>query len=203
MIRLSANTVTVKSTSESTKTTALVLFASPRSNGFTKTLLDAFLNGLDSNYEIKIIDCYKLSPMPCDDCGLCKKADGCKFSDLDEYDRLLNSSELLVIATPVYNLSVPSPLKAAMDRSQRYFNKRFSLGIKPPIKKHKEAVLLMTCGSDDTAGFEIIQKQFERMFTVINTTLCAVVTAHSTDKRTNITDEVDKAYLLGQAISKK
>lgn len=203
MIRLSANTATVKSTSEAAKQTALVLFASPRNNGCTKKMLDAFLDGLGNAYEINIIDCYKLSPMPCTDCGLCKKTDGCKFDDLDEYDRLLNSAELLVVATPVYNLSMPSPLKAVADRSQRYFNKRFSLGIKPPIKKHKEAVLLMTCGSDNTTGFEIIQKQFEQMFTIINTTLSAVVTAHGTDKRSDISKETDKAYLLGQAIAKK
>lgn len=203
MIRLSANTATAKSTSESTKKTALVLFASPRNNGCTKKMLDAFLNGLGNAYEIKIVDCYKLSPMPCDDCGLCKKADGCKFSDLDEYDRMLNSAELLVIATPVYNLSMPSPLKAVADRSQRYFNKRFSLGIKPPIEKHKEAVLLMTCGSDDTTGFEIIQKQLEQMFTVINTTLSAAVIASGTDKRADMSKEADKAYLLGQSIAEK
>lgn len=76
-------------------------------------------------------------PKPCIHCGKCETADLCVFDDLDEYNKLLNEAEALVFASPVYNLSVPAPLKALIDRSQRYFSKRFSLGIKPPIKNIK------------------------------------------------------------------
>lgn len=163
----------------------LVLFSSPRNNGYTKRLLDSFLCGVDNKYEVKIIDCYKLMPNPCTHCCVCEKSDLCIFHDLDEYDKLLNEAEVLVFASPVYNLSVPSPLKALIDRSQRYFSKRFSLGIKPPVKTHKKAVLLLTCGSNDRSGFEIIEKQLSRMFTILNTELFRKVCMPETDMITD------------------
>lgn len=172
---------------------ALVLFASPRKNGYTKKLLEAFLDGLDGSYEVKVIDCYKLAPLPCNACGACEKFDACTFHDLDEYDALLNRAELLVFASPVYNLSLPSPLKAIVDRSQRYFSKRFSLGIRPPIKIHKRAVLLLTCGSEDEVGFDIITKQLSRMFTILNTELYASVCMPKTDSIINTEDFEYKA----------
>lgn len=169
----------------------LVLFSSPRKSGYTKKLLDSFLNEIGEKYDIKIIDCYKLMPKPCIHCGVCEKADSCTFNDLDEYDKLLNEAEVLVFASPVYNLSVPSPMKALVDRSQRYFSKRFSLGIKPPIKLHKKAILLLTCGSIDDSGFNIIEKQLSRMFTILNTEIFGSVYMSETDKITD-TDKYEK-----------
>ncbi len=178
---------------------ALVLFSSPR-NGYTKLLLDAFLDGLGGNYDVRLIDCYKLSPAPCRACGACEKADMCALSDLDEYDALLNKAELLVFASPVYNLSVPSPLKAIVDRSQRYFSKRFSLGIRPPVSVRKKAVLLLTCGSSDRSGFDIITKQLVKMFTVLNTELYASVCMPNTDCVTDITPYLNEARMTAKGL---
>lgn len=178
----------------------LVLYSSPRKNGYTKKLLDAFLSVVNDKYDIKIIDCYKLMPKPCVHCGKCERADLCIFDDLDEYDKLLNKAEALIFASPVYNLSVPSPLKALIDRSQRYFSKRFSLGIKPPIKAHKKAVLLLTCGSSDESGFEIIEKQLSRMFTIMNTELFGSVCMSKTDKLEDIDVYENQVYELARAM---
>lgn len=193
MIHLSANTVKTKSLNKNNmnKPLMLVLFSSPRKNGYTKKLLDSFLYEVDERYDVKIIDCYKLMPKPCIHCGACEKADSCIFDDLNEYDKLLNKAEVLVFASPVYNLSVPSPLKALIDRSQRYFSKRFSLGIKPPVKVHKKAILILTCGSDDDSGFNIINKQLSRMFTILNTELFGSVYMPGTDNITD-TDKYEK-----------
>lgn len=178
---------------------ALVLFASPR-NGYTKKLLDAFLDGLCDNYDVRIIDCYKLSPAPCTACGVCERADTCVFSDLDEYNTLLNKAELLVFASPVYNLSMPSPLKAIVDRSQRYFSKRFSLGVMPPIEVYKRAVLLLTCGSSDRSGFDIITKQLSKMFTILNTKLYTSVCMPNTDDITDVTPYENEARITAKSL---
>lgn len=202
VICLSANiakTALINNNQEN-KPLMLVLFSSPRKNGYTKKLLEAFLIATENKYDIKILDCYKLMPKPCIHCGKCEKADLCVFDDLDEYDALLNEAEALVFASPVYNLSVPAPLKALVDRSQRYFSKRFSLGIKPPIKKHKKAVLLLTCGSNDESGFEIIERQFSRMFTIINTELFGKVCLAETDRINDITEYEKQAHELAKSI---
>lgn len=202
VICLSVNTAKTAHTNnnQENKPLMLVLFSSPRKNGYTKKLLDYFLKVAENKYNVKILDCYKLMPKPCIHCGKCEKSDACIFDDLDEYDRLLNEAEALVFASPVYNLSVPAPLKALIDRSQRYFSKRFSLGIKPPIKKHKRAVLLLTCGSDDESGFDIIEKQLLRMFTIMNTEFLGKVCIPKTDEIKSIELYEDQAYELAEII---
>ena len=203
MICLSANTAKTAliNNTDKNKPLMLVLFSSPRKNGYTQKLLNSFLNAVGDKYDVKIIDCYKLMPKPCIHCGSCEQSDRCIFDDLDEYDKLLNRAELLVLASPVYNLSVPSPLKALIDRSQRYFSKRFSLGIKPPVKTHKKAILLLTCGSDDKSGFDIIEKQLSRMFTIINTKLYGKVYMPRTDRAESTAPYENQAFELGKAIS--
>lgn len=203
VICLSANTAKTAliNNTDKNKPLMLVLFSSPRKNGYTQKLLNSFLNAVGDKYDVKIIDCYKLMPKPCIHCGSCEQSDRCIFDDLDEYDKLLNRAELLVLASPVYNLSVPSPLKALIDRSQRYFSKRFSLGIKPPVKTHKKAILLLTCGSDDKSGFDIIEKQLSRMFTIINTKLYGKVYMPRTDRAESTAPYENQAFELGKAIS--
>lgn len=203
MICLSANIVKTAliNNNKKNKPVMLVLFSSPRKNGYTKKLLDSFLSVAKNEYDVRIIDCYKLMPKPCIHCGKCETADLCVFDDLDEYNTLLNEAEALVFASPVYNLSVPAPLKALIDRSQRYFSKRFSLGIKPPIKKHKKAILLLTCGSDDRSGFEIIEKQLSRMFTIINAELFGKVSIAETDKIKDTTECERQAYELAKSLA--
>ena len=98
-------------------------------------------------------------------------------------------------------MSVPAPLKALVDRSQRYFSKRFSLGIKPPIKKHKKAVLLLTCGSNDESGFEIIEKQLSRMFTIMNTELFGKICVAETDRIKDIAEYEKQAYELAKNLA--
>ena len=101
---------------------ALVLFSSPHKDGHTKKLLEAFLDGLKGeDWQVKSLDICKVNIHPCIACGYCQKADGCAFRDLDEFDRDLRACDLLLIATPVYNLSFPAQLKAVIDRFQRYF----------------------------------------------------------------------------------
>lgn len=203
VICLSANIVktALVNNNKKNKPIMLVLFSSPRKNGYTKKLLDSFLSVAKNEYDVRIIDCYKLMPKPCIHCGKCETADLCVFDDLDEYNTLLNEAEALVFASPVYNLSVPAPLKALIDRSQRYFSKRFSLGIKPPIKKHKKAILLLTCGSNDRSGFEIIEKQLSRMFTIINTELFGKVSIAETDKIKDTTECERQAYELAKSLA--
>lgn len=179
------------------KKSAVVLFGSPRSNGYTSTLLSYFLKELNA-YEITFIDCYKENVHPCIDCGLCKSKETCKFHDLDNLDYYLRTTDLLIIATPVYNLSIPSPLKAIFDRMQRYFSARFYQNKKPPIKKAKNAVLLLTCGSNDERGPKIIITQIKMVFTILNSKLTGTIVWYDTDKG----PKIDKLIPEIQKISK-
>ncbi len=156
----------------------LVLFCSPHSQGHTHRLLESFLARFreNSGWEITETDVYAAGIKPCIGCGACAKKEGCAFPDFDSLDSALRRSDLLVIASPVYNYAFPAPMKAVLDRTQQYFEARFSLHRQPPIRKHRDAVLLLTMGSQDEFAVEVTTRQLERAFSVMNTTLrgCAV-----------------------------
>lgn len=154
------------------KISVTVIFASPHSDGACAEILSSFLEKLGLPLNIQIFNAYALNAAPCTDCGYCKTTEQCAFRDLDEFFAYLESCDLLIIASPVYNMSFPSPMKAILDRFQRYFNARFSLGIKPAIKKHHKAVLLAAAGSDKESG-EVLVRQLRQSFSVMNTELIA------------------------------
>jgi NAD(P)H-dependent FMN reductase len=95
-------------------------------------------------------------------------------------DAALQRADILVIASPVYVLGFPAPLKALLDRGQQYFEAKFSLGI-TAIKKHKKAVLLSAHGSRDDRGVLFMEEQLKMIFNVFNAELSATITAHNTD----------------------
>ena len=159
----------------------LVLYGSPHADGHTARLLRAFLTPFEGE-TVDLVDAYAEQIGPCTACGLCKREEACSNPDFDRIDALIRQADLLVVATPVYNLTFPAPLKAIMDRTQRYFEARFSLGKKPPIEKPKRAALLAACGSDD--GAEIIERQLKMIFSVMNTRLVHQVVWSRTDRAT-------------------
>ncbi len=168
---------------------ALVLFGSPHSNGHTKLVLNLLLENI-VGYNFTIIDSYKESIKPCISCNLCKKSDKCIYNDFDNIDHMLKNADLLIIATPIYNLSFPAPLKAIFDRMQIYFSARFYRNLNPPIIKRKKGIILLTCGSSDEIGKNIILKQLKLIFSIINTYIYKVIVWNNTDKYTNISSHL-------------
>ncbi len=168
----------------SSKKKALVLFGSPHGHGYTRRLLDSFLECFreHKSWEIQEVDLFERAPHACTGCRVCAQKEGCSFDDLDDVDKALRQCDLLVVASPVYNFSYPAPVKAWLDRTQRYFEARFSLGMKPPIKKHRKAVLLLTMGSQESFGVEVCTHQLERAFSVMNTTLAGCALWDATDR---------------------
>lgn len=177
-----------------------MLFGSPRKNGFTKKLLNEFLHTIEHDYFIKLIDSYQYNINPCSGCGVCENIDGCCYNDFDEIDYLLREADLLIIASPIYNLSFPAPLKAIFDRMQRYYSARFVRNIYPVMDKPKKAILLLTSGSDGYIGCDIMKRQVKLISTVINTKLIDTVLWNNTDssKATDLPyqDIVSAAQLL-------
>ena len=101
----------------------------------------------------------------------------------------------------MFNDSFPSPMKAVLDRSQRYFEARFSLGIRQPVKKHRDAVLLLTMGQEEDFPLEVTAHQLQRAFSVMNTTLRGCVVWDGTDLgRKNLGPAQQKARSLALEI---
>lgn len=166
-----------------------VLFGSPKKNGSTAKLLDSFLSSLQNfttNYTVKIFRAYDIMPRPCMDCGFCAVNKECRCHDMDELVDELLRSDLLVIASPVYNYSFPAPLKAIIDRFQRFFDKEkiYPLG---DGSKPRKGILLVAAGKSGKFSFDVVEKQAKMAFMMLDAQYIGKLTAAKTD-----TDAVSK-----------
>lgn len=145
-----------------------VIFGSPHKKGNTASLLSDYLKTVPEEAEVQVVNCYGEAVSPCVDCGACKKTGSCVKRDIDGIYKAVEESDLLIFASPVYNLSFPSPMKAVLDRFQVYFNRRFSLNLRPPIEKPRKAVILLTHDSDKYGGAEYAVTALKMLCTVLN-----------------------------------
>ena len=181
----------------------LAVFGSPNSDGTTAKLLNSLLASLPENAEVDRYDCYKNSPAPCNDCRYCHYADGCAYPDLDNFYQNLENSDVLVFATPVYNLSFPAPLKALIDRMQRYWAARFIRGVRKPIKLKKQAFLITSCGSDSQKEGEMLEKQLKPVLTILNATLTESIHCAGADYNRPIEDCIKAAAKAAERLSQQ
>ena len=142
---------------EKTETIIMTISGGPRKDGASARMLQCFTESLlrvsagrasgELSFVFRHYDAYDCGFAPCTDCRACRRFEGCVHRDMEDFWRDFENADGIVIASPIYNLSFPAPLKAIVDRMQRYYNARFSLGKRPPIVKRRPAVLLMAAGA--------------------------------------------------------
>lgn len=164
----------------------LLILGSPHPNGNTARAVRRLLEQVPDSYEVRGFYPYKMQIKPCVDCGFCKRENACAFHDLDEFYEVFEKADAVLFASPLYNLTFSAPLKALIDRFQRYFNARFVRGIRPPIQKPKRVALVMTAGSENNGGFLFTQKALEQSLTVLNGTLTATWFYEECDKNPHV-----------------
>lgn len=160
----------------------VLLFGSPRKHGITAGMTARLLDGTTHT----AFDAYQLSAKPCTDCRGCY-AGPCVHRDLDDFYAALEQADRLVIATPVYHLSFPAPLKAILDRTQPYWAARFVRGVRPPIAVPKQVIVLSHAEKDAHAG-ELLIKQLAPALTVLNARIAATV--HCTADGNDLPDDI-------------
>lgn len=168
----------------------VILYGSPHNNSYTHHLLGAFtakLNDYIANNapEIKIdltlYDAYRLNIAPCDDCQYCHAAHKCRHDDFSQIEKDIMQADIIVVCSPVYFMSFPSPLKAIIDRTQgiwvsQYINKDNQLN-----NKQRKGLLLLTCGRDTLKGIDIVQRQANAYFITVNASRAGTVVFAGTD----------------------
>lgn len=100
--------------------TVLGIAGSPVKGGNTDTLLDTMLSVLrERGYTVAKIYAYGLHFSPCDNCGKCRKSGLCPVDDdMRGIYPLLLESDIIIISSPVYFMSIPGQLKEVVDRCQ-------------------------------------------------------------------------------------
>lgn len=166
------------------KNNVLVLDGSPHTDGVVAQLIAALPFG-----EATHVRLYDTPVAPCIDCRACRVTGCCALHDMDALYDALEQADVLVFATPVYNGSFPAPLKALIDRCQVYWSRRFALGQKPPIARHKR-VYLLSAGGAATKKADGLLAALKPLLTVLNGELVAAVHAADTDTRSDFSAEL-------------
>ena len=160
------------------KKKALVIFGSPHKNGFTASMCNYFISNL-KKYDVNIVNAFESNFRPCIDCKKCSFSRSCVFSDMDNFDLLFRRSNLIILASPLYNFSFPAPLKSIIDRFQRYYNEKYYLNSKLPKKL---AVLILSCGRENNNKWiDIFQYQTSIFLKTINIHLINTIYLKNTD----------------------
>ncbi len=154
----------------------ILLYGSPHKDGITAKMVERLLIG--TTYTT--FDAYQMAVNPCTDCHGCYTEPRCVHRDLDAFYPALEQAEMLVIATPVYHLSFPAPLKAILDRTQPYWAARFIRGVRPPIETPKKVILLSHAEKDAHAG-NLLRQQLAPALTVLNAKIAAQVHCTTAD----------------------
>ena len=124
----------------------LILNGSPRPNGNTAAMIDAFLEGAkDNGHEITVVSVCQKKIAGCLACEYCHtKGNGecVQQDDMQEVYPLLDEAEMIILASPVYYHSFTGQLQCAINRI-------YALD-KP--KNLKKAALFLSSGSDNVFG---------------------------------------------------
>jgi multimeric flavodoxin WrbA len=135
----------------------LVLTGSPRKNGNSDLMAEAFIKGAQSaGNEILKFSAGNKDIKGCKACNTCfSKGKACSFDDdFNELAPMLEKADALVIATPIYYYSFPSEIKAAIDKLYAY-------AISGRELKIKESMLFVCGETDKESDFDGIIKSYE------------------------------------------
>lgn len=158
----------------------LIINGSPRENGVSAEVINQ-VKQYFYNCEIKQYDTFKMAPAPCCDCKYCEYHDGCSNRDLDLFFEDFEDADYIAFFSPIYNNFFPAPLKAIIDRFQRYYSARFKRGAKPPIKKHKRVGAVIVSGSNARQCADYMISTLKQSFSVLNGEVCARYYIPNTD----------------------
>lgn len=131
----------------------LVLNGSPRPNGNTTAMVEAFAEGASENgHNITTVSICQKKIAGCLACEYCHtKGNGkcVQKDDMQEIYPLLEEAEMIVLASPIYYHSFTGQLQCAINRI-------YALD---KLKKLKKAALILSSGSDDVYGGAVYEYQ--------------------------------------------
>ena len=146
---------------------ALILMGSPRKNGNTAALLDAFVPAMtDRGWRCDTAWLYDMSISPCRACRTCQRdwtVFGCPIQDDVHtlFPRVLDA-RLLVLATPIYSWYCTAPMKALLDRLVYGMNKYYGRTKGPSLWAGKSVATIVTCGYPPEKGADLWQEGLKR-----------------------------------------
>lgn len=152
-----------------------ILNGSPRMGGNTEIMADAFMEEAQKNgHEVTKLNVGQMDVIGCMACESCFANDGlCVIEDdMAEVMAVLDETDLVVLASPIYWFDISSQLKAVIDRLYARAIKGFHI---------REAVLLLDSASDGV--FTAATAWYKDMTDYVNWTDRGIITIPGMDAK--------------------
>jgi len=183
------------------------IYGSPRKDGNTDILMQAFLNGLraagGSAVEIFLRD---LNIQPCTGCGGCAKTGCCVLrDDMDRIYPLFKTSDVIVLAAPVFFYGFGAMTKAMVDRSQAFWVRKYQLKQDMNSERASAAgrgILLSVGGAKGKRNFEGILLSARYFFDALDMSLEHQLTYGNIDEAGAIREH-ETACLEAEALGRE
>ena len=174
----------------------VILQGSPNIEGSTSLLVENFTKGaIEAGHDLKRYDIAKMNIHSCGGCVACGYEGPCIVKDDNETIRNeLLSSDMIVLATPLYYYGFTSQLKKVIDRFCSYNS---SLN----HKKLKSALLTVAWNSDDWT-FDAIKAHYKTLVKYCNFNDQGMILGYGcgTPSMTKSSKYMQEAYDLGRRV---
>ena len=177
----------------------VILFGSPRKDGNTRQLVNAFTEILKKKgHDVRLLYLNDMNVRPCQGCLACAKAGVCKINDdMKDIRKYMLESDLIVYATPTYWWGPSSQLKAVIDRGVSFFDPQYNSRI-----KGKKAVTLFTCADTSPDTFAPMLDMFRRTFDALALTYLGGAEAAGCEDKGKVGKKaLDKTKKLAESLA--
>lgn len=184
----------------------LGLSGSPRLGGNTEQLLHEVMRGAKScGAETHVIEVADLDISGCTHCDYCRRTGECKINDdMRLVYEALHRADRVVVASPLHFMSVTAQLKAAIDRCQCLWVRKYEMKLPPlePAKPRKG--LFISVGGRRVANlFDSARVTVKALFAVLDIEYSGELLFSSVDEAgaiTGVTDALKQAFEAGQKL---
>jgi multimeric flavodoxin WrbA len=176
----------------------LVITGSPRKDGNSTLLANAFIEGAKSvGNEVMLFEAGKMKINGCIACRTCfKNGKACSFDDdFNKLVPLIEKADIIVFCTPLYWFSFPAQLKSAID-------KLYSFLVGKKELKIKEAILIVCAGDNTKTIFKGITASYKLILKYQGWKNRDILTVNSVHEIEDMkTETLEKAKNIGLNIS--
>ena len=173
----------------------LILAGSPRKDGNTELLAEAFAKGAVEHHHVEIISVRDYKVNPCLGCNACFKTDGicAQNDDMAIIYEKMSRADMLVIASPVYFYGISAQLKAVIDRFHNPIRDSFHI---------KKMALLLVGAASLPELFNAILTEYNLCLKFFEIEDAGKVLVRGVKDKGDInnTDALNEAYTLGLSI---
>jgi len=174
----------------------LILSGSPRKNGNTDLLVEAFAKGASEKHHVEVVSVHDYKVNPCMGCNACFTSEGntcVQKDDMPEIYGKLANADMLVIASPVYFYGLSAQLKAVIDRCHNPIRDTFHI---------KKAALILVGAASLPELFDSILAQYQLCINYFHIEDMGRVLVRGAKEKGGVrgTKALEEAEALGRAV---